>query len=580
MPVTTSSTCGSAPGPSTSTAQARTVTTSAGDVIAYDALVLATGSYPFVPPVPGHDSDGLLRLPHARRPRRHPRRAEAAIERAAPRARGQRLVIGGGLLGLEAANALRLLGPDAARRRVRAAADAAAARRRRRRGARAARSSDLGVQVHTGAGTQLDRGAGRRPPRASSCRDGTALLDRPGRLLGRHPPARRAGPRRRPRRRRARRRRHRRRVPHQRRERLRHRRVSRPSRAAATAWSRPATRWPRSSPTGCSAARRPSPAPTCPPSSSCSASTSPASATRWRATPGALEIVHHRRRRRAPTRSSSSATTRKHAARRHPRRRRLGVRRRCRPIRRPRALPGDPGALVVRRAGGASSGVDALPDDAVDLLVQQRHQGRDLRRPSPSGCLRPSPRSRTARRPAPAAAAACRWSSSCSSSSRRRACPRRCASTSRTAAPGAVRDRRRRRGIRTFAELLARYGTGTRLRDLQAGRRLDPRLDVQRAHPRRRAGRAAGHQRPLPRQHPARRHLLGRAARARRRDHARAADRDRRGRQGLRPLHQDHRRPAHRPVRRARRAAARDLAASWSTPASSRATPTARRCAP
>ena len=54
----------------------------------------------------------------------------------------------------------------------------------------------------------------------------------------------------------------------------------------------------------------------------------------------------------------------------------------------------------------------------------------------------------------------------------------------------------------------------------------------------------------------------------------------RRGRQEIRPVHQDHRRPAHRPVRRARRAAARRSGRSWSTPASSRATPTARRCAP
>ena len=46
--------------------------------------------------------------------------------------------------------------------------------------------------------------------------------------------------------------------------------------------------------------------------------------------------------------------------------------------------------------------------------------------------------------------------------------------------------------------------------------------------PRQAAPAAAGHQRPLPRQHPARRHLLGGAARPRRRDHARAADRARR----------------------------------------------------
>src|SRR5882757_11478129 len=38
--------------------QRRTVTTSLGAVLDYDVLVLATGSYPFVPPVPGHDLPG------------------------------------------------------------------------------------------------------------------------------------------------------------------------------------------------------------------------------------------------------------------------------------------------------------------------------------------------------------------------------------------------------------------------------------------------------------------------------------------------------------------------------------------
>ncbi len=73
---------------------ARKVTTSGGDVIGYDALVLATGSYPFVPPVPGHDRDECF--------------VRAAAEAAGPGATG--VVVGGGLLGLEAANALRLLG--------------------------------------------------------------------------------------------------------------------------------------------------------------------------------------------------------------------------------------------------------------------------------------------------------------------------------------------------------------------------------------------------------------------------------------------------------------------------------------
>ncbi|MGO4430488.1 FAD-dependent oxidoreductase, partial [Streptomyces sp. MCAF7] len=37
---------------------ARTVTARSGLTVAYDSLVLATGSYPFVPPVPGKDSQG------------------------------------------------------------------------------------------------------------------------------------------------------------------------------------------------------------------------------------------------------------------------------------------------------------------------------------------------------------------------------------------------------------------------------------------------------------------------------------------------------------------------------------------
>src|SRR5262249_33480305 len=37
--------------------ETRTVTTSTGERIGYDALVLATGSYPFVPPIPGNDLD-------------------------------------------------------------------------------------------------------------------------------------------------------------------------------------------------------------------------------------------------------------------------------------------------------------------------------------------------------------------------------------------------------------------------------------------------------------------------------------------------------------------------------------------
>src|SRR5262245_36642721 len=38
----------------------RTVTTATGATVGYDTLVLATGSYPFVPPVPGRDAAGCF----------------------------------------------------------------------------------------------------------------------------------------------------------------------------------------------------------------------------------------------------------------------------------------------------------------------------------------------------------------------------------------------------------------------------------------------------------------------------------------------------------------------------------------
>ncbi|MBF8269883.1 MAG: nitrite reductase ((P)H), large subunit [Gammaproteobacteria bacterium] len=71
------------------------------DVIGYDKLVIATGSYPFVPPVPGHD-----------RERCYVYRTIDDLISIAESGRNARIgaVIGGGLLGLEAANALRNLG--------------------------------------------------------------------------------------------------------------------------------------------------------------------------------------------------------------------------------------------------------------------------------------------------------------------------------------------------------------------------------------------------------------------------------------------------------------------------------------
>ncbi|MDV6261172.1 nitrite reductase large subunit NirB [Rhodococcoides yunnanense] len=82
----------------------RTVETSAGDTVEYDALVLATGSYPFVPPIPGHDLPACF----VYRTLDDLDKIRARADAAGPGAVG--VVVGGGLLGLEAANALQKMG--------------------------------------------------------------------------------------------------------------------------------------------------------------------------------------------------------------------------------------------------------------------------------------------------------------------------------------------------------------------------------------------------------------------------------------------------------------------------------------
>ncbi|WP_330457718.1 nitrite reductase large subunit NirB [Streptomyces sp. NBC_00820] len=81
---------------------ARTVTARSGMVLGYDVLVLATGSYPFVPPVPNKDAEGCFVY----------RTIEdlLAIEEYAKSRARTGAVVGGGLLGLEAAGALKDLG--------------------------------------------------------------------------------------------------------------------------------------------------------------------------------------------------------------------------------------------------------------------------------------------------------------------------------------------------------------------------------------------------------------------------------------------------------------------------------------
>ncbi|MCP2255266.1 nitrite reductase (NADH) large subunit [Prauserella aidingensis] len=86
---------------------AKRVTTRSGRVQDYDALVLATGSRPFVPPVEGKDLPGVF----VYRTIEDLDDIRAAVERARQRrGRPAAAVVGGGLLGLEAAKALRDMG--------------------------------------------------------------------------------------------------------------------------------------------------------------------------------------------------------------------------------------------------------------------------------------------------------------------------------------------------------------------------------------------------------------------------------------------------------------------------------------
>jgi nitrite reductase (NADH) large subunit len=124
---------------------ARTVTARSGLTVEYDTLVLATGSYPFVPPVPGKDSDGCFVY----------RTIEdlLAIEEYAKSRATTGAVVGGGLLGLEAAGALKGLGlathiVEFAPRLMPVQVDAGG-------GAALLRTiEDMGLTVHTGTGTQ------------------------------------------------------------------------------------------------------------------------------------------------------------------------------------------------------------------------------------------------------------------------------------------------------------------------------------------------------------------------------------------------------------------------------------------
>ena len=82
---------------------AKTVTSDKGETVSYDKLVIATGSSPFVIPVPGNNLPGVLTY-------RDLDDVNAMLLAAQSRAKA--VVIGGGLLGLEAAAGLESRGMD------------------------------------------------------------------------------------------------------------------------------------------------------------------------------------------------------------------------------------------------------------------------------------------------------------------------------------------------------------------------------------------------------------------------------------------------------------------------------------
>ena len=202
--------------------------------VPYDKLVLATGSYPFVPPIPGRDRRGCFVY-----------RTIEDLEVIAAAARRARvgMVIGGGLLGLEAAKALKDLGLEThvvefAPRLMAVQLDDAGGRLLRRK------IEALGVAVHT----CEEHHGNRRRRRARAHRmvfaDGSRARDRRRRVFppasGRATSSRalaelavgaRGG------------------IviddalPHLRSGHLRHRRMRARGTAASSAWSRRATRW-------------------------------------------------------------------------------------------------------------------------------------------------------------------------------------------------------------------------------------------------------------------------------------------------------------------------------------------------
>ncbi len=124
--------------------EGKKVVTASGREEPYDKLVIATGSYPFVPPIPGKDQPHCLVY-----------RTIEDLENITASAKESKsgVVVGGGLLGLEAANALKNLGlqvhvVEFAPRLMAVQLDEGGG------GLLRSKIEELGVSVHTGKNTK------------------------------------------------------------------------------------------------------------------------------------------------------------------------------------------------------------------------------------------------------------------------------------------------------------------------------------------------------------------------------------------------------------------------------------------
>ncbi|MDY6982361.1 MAG: nitrite reductase large subunit NirB, partial [Pseudomonadota bacterium] len=122
----------------------KTVTTQSGRIETWDKLILATGSYPFVPPIPGNDREHCLvyrTIDDLGRIKFSGSQSKVGV------------VVGGGLLGLEAANALKGMGLEThvvefAPKLMAVQLDDGGSKLLRRK------IEALGVKVHTGKNTK------------------------------------------------------------------------------------------------------------------------------------------------------------------------------------------------------------------------------------------------------------------------------------------------------------------------------------------------------------------------------------------------------------------------------------------